>query len=68
MYRLKHSFHDGATHVVLDPMDLIARLAAPEVSLATATWMCLWVSTPTMSLRTGSVGEVEVLVTDVLRC
>ena len=28
VYRLKHSFHDGTTHVVLDPMDFIARLAA----------------------------------------
>ena len=27
VYRLKHSFHDGTTHVVLDPMDFIARLA-----------------------------------------
>ena len=26
--QLKHSFHDGTTHVVLDPMDSIARLAA----------------------------------------
>ena len=28
MYRLKHSFRDGTTHVVLDPIDFIARLAA----------------------------------------
>ena len=28
VYRLKHPFHDGTTHVVLDPMDFIARLAA----------------------------------------
>ena len=27
MYRLKHPFGDGATHVVLDPMNFIARLA-----------------------------------------
>ena len=26
--RTKHPFHDGTTHVVLDPIDLIARLAA----------------------------------------
>ena len=29
VYRLKHSFRDGTTHVVLDPIDFIARLAAP---------------------------------------
>ena len=34
VYRLKHPFHDGTTHVVLDPIDFIARLAAPEVPLA----------------------------------
>ena len=34
VYRLKHSFRDGTTHVVLDPIDFIARLAAPEVPLA----------------------------------
>ena len=34
VYRLKHSFHDGTTHVVFDPMDFIARLAASEVPLA----------------------------------
>ena len=34
VYRLKHPFHDGTTHVVLDPMDFIARLAGPEVPLA----------------------------------
>ena len=28
VYRLKHSFRDGTTHVVLDPIDFIARLAA----------------------------------------
>ena len=28
VYRLKHPFHDGTTHVVLDPIDFIARLAA----------------------------------------
>ena len=28
VYRLKHSFHDGTTHVVLDPMDFVAHLAA----------------------------------------
>ena len=28
VYRLKHPFRDGATHVVLDPIDFIARLAA----------------------------------------
>ena len=28
VYRLKHPFHDATTHVVLDPMDFIARLAA----------------------------------------
>ena len=28
VYRLKHPFGDGTTHVVLDPMDFIARLAA----------------------------------------
>ena len=28
MYRLKHPFGDGTTHVVLDPIDFIARLAA----------------------------------------
>ena len=30
MYRLKHSFRDGTTHVVLDPVDFIARLARPR--------------------------------------
>ena len=34
VYRLKHSFRDGTTPVVLDPIDFIARLAAPEVPLA----------------------------------
>ena len=34
VYRLKHAFRDGTTHVVLDPVDFIARLAAPEVPLA----------------------------------
>ena len=34
VYRLKHTFRDGTTHVVLDPIDFIARLAAPEVPLA----------------------------------
>ena len=34
VYRLKHPFHDGTTHVVLAPIDFIARLAAPEVPLA----------------------------------
>ena len=34
VYRLKHPFGDATTHVVLDPMDFIARLAAPEVPLA----------------------------------
>ena len=34
VYRLKHSFRDGTTHVVLDPIDFVARLAAPEVPLA----------------------------------
>ena len=34
VYRLKHSFRDGTTHVVLDPIEFIARLAAPEVPLA----------------------------------
>ena len=47
VYRLKHAFRDGTTHVVLDPIefmrhirvpldpiDFIARLAAPEVPLA----------------------------------
>ena len=29
VYRLKHSFRDGTTHVVLDPIEFIARLAAP---------------------------------------
>ena len=28
VYRLKHPFGDGTTHVVLDPVDFIARLAA----------------------------------------
>ena len=28
VYRLKHSFRDGTTHVVLDPIEFIARLAA----------------------------------------
>ena len=28
VYRLKHPFDDGTTHVVLDPIDFIARLAA----------------------------------------
>ena len=28
VYRLKHPFSDGTTHVVLDPIDFIARLAA----------------------------------------
>ena len=28
VYRLKHAFRDGTTHVVLDPVDFIARLAA----------------------------------------
>ena len=28
VYRLKHPFGDGTTHVVLDPIDFIARLAA----------------------------------------
>ena len=28
VYRLEHSFHDATTHVVLDPMDRLARLAA----------------------------------------
>ena len=28
VYRLKHPFRDGTTHVVLDPIDFIARLAA----------------------------------------
>ena len=28
MYRLKHPFRNGTTHVVLDPMDFIARLVA----------------------------------------
>ena len=28
VYRLKHAFRDGATHVVLDPIDFITRLAA----------------------------------------
>ena len=28
VYRLKHPFRDGTTHVVLDPLDFIARLAA----------------------------------------
>ena len=34
VYRLEHPFGDGTTHVVLDPIDFIARLAAPEVPLA----------------------------------
>ena len=34
VYRLKHPFRNGTTHVVLDPMDFIARLVAPEVPLA----------------------------------
>ena len=34
VYRLEHAFRVGATHVVLDPIDFIARLAAPEVPLA----------------------------------
>ena len=34
VYRLKYPFRDGTTHVVLDPIDFIARLAAPEVPLA----------------------------------
>ena len=34
LYRLKHPFRNGTTHVVLDPIDFIARLAAPEVPLA----------------------------------
>ena len=34
VYRLKHSFRDAATHVVLDPIDFIAPLAALEVPLA----------------------------------
>ena len=29
VYRLKPPFGDGTTHVVLDPIDSIARLAAP---------------------------------------
>ena len=28
LYKLKRKFRDGSTHVVLDPLDLIARLAA----------------------------------------
>ena len=28
MYRYKHPFRDGSTHVVLEPLDFIARLAA----------------------------------------
>ena len=28
VYRLKHPFFDGTTHVVLDPLELLARLAA----------------------------------------
>ena len=28
VYRFKQPFHDGTTHVVLDPLDFIARLAA----------------------------------------
>jgi hypothetical protein len=28
VYRYKHPFRDGSTHVVLEPMDFIARLAA----------------------------------------
>ena len=37
LYKLKKKFRDGSTHVVLDPLDLIARLAAlvprPRVNL-----------------------------------
>ena len=28
LYRYKHPFRDGSTHVVLGPLDFIARLAA----------------------------------------
>ena len=28
IYKFKQPFRDGSTHVVLDPLDLIARLAA----------------------------------------
>ena len=37
VYRYKHPFRDGSTHVVLEPLDFIARLAAlvprPRVNL-----------------------------------
>ena len=39
IYKLKRKFRDGSTHVVLEPLDLIARLAAlvprPRVNLVT---------------------------------
>lgn len=28
MYRYKRPFHDGSTHVVLEPLDFMSRLAA----------------------------------------
>jgi hypothetical protein len=28
VYRYKQPFHDGSTHVLLEPLDFIARLAA----------------------------------------
>ncbi len=28
-YQLKNAYRDGTTHIVLEPLDLIARLAAP---------------------------------------
>ena len=30
VYRLKHSFHDGTTHVVLDPMDFMRHIRVPH--------------------------------------
>ena len=30
VYRLKHSFHDGTTHVVLDPMEFMRHIRVPH--------------------------------------
>ena len=53
MYRYKRPFRDGSTHVVLEPLDFIARLAAlvPRPRLNLTRFHGAFAPNPTSSIR-----------------
>jgi hypothetical protein len=56
-YMLKTPYQDGTTHIVLEPLDLMARLAAPAAAQQSQSELPLGARGPPVQSRIGKIAE-----------